>query len=72
MAKKAIEYYNMIPLRLVNVDIVRSLVISQQQNIYAYDAYFLECAISYNSRLLTLDSGLALIAKKMDINIIEV
>lgn len=71
-AKRAIEYYNMIPIKFVKVDINKSLEISYQYKIYAYDSYFLECARNYNLPLLTIDNGLAIIGKQMDINIIEV
>lgn len=71
-AKKAIEYYKMIPLRFVDVDIYKSIELSHQYNIYAYDAYFLECARNYSSRLLTVDDGLREVAKQMNINVIEV
>jgi predicted nucleic acid-binding protein len=71
-AKRAIEYYNMIPIRLVNVDIYKSLEISYQYKIYAYDAYFLECARNYNLPLLTIDNGLVKIGKQMNIKLIEV
>ncbi len=71
-AKKAIEYYKMIPLRLVDIDIYKAVEISHQHKIYAYDAYFLECARNYSSLLLTVDGGLAAVAKQMNINVIEV
>jgi predicted nucleic acid-binding protein len=71
-AKKAIEYYKMIPLRLVDVDIHNSLEISKQYNIYAYDGYFLECARHYKSSLLTIDNRLFDLAKQMNISAIEV
>ena len=72
LAKKAIEYYKMIPLRLVDIEIYKALEVSHKYNIYAYDAYFLECAKNYNYPLLTLDNGLLESAKKMNINAIEV
>ena len=71
-AIRAIEYYKMIPIRLVNVDMIKSVELSEQYNIYAYDAYFLECARNYSSPLLTLDNGLSIVAKKMKINVMEV
>lgn len=72
LAEKAIEYYNMIPLKIVDVDIYNSLEIAYQYNIYAYDAYFLECAIEFSAPLLTLDSKLREIAKQINISIVEV
>ena len=72
LAKKAIEYYKMIPLRLVDIEIYKAVEVSHKYNIYAYDAYFLECAKNYNYPLLTLDNGLLESARKMNINAIEV
>ena len=40
-------------------------------NIYAYDAYFLECANSLRSPLLTLDRGMKRIAEEMGIALLE-
>ncbi len=71
-AKEFIEYYKMIPIRLVDVDIKKSIEIAHQYKIYAYDAYFLECARNYSSPLLTLDNGLNTVAKQMNLNVIEV
>jgi len=72
LAKKAIEYYKMIPLRLVDIELFKAVEVSHKYNIYAYDAYFLECARNYNYPLLTLDNGLLESAKRMNINVIEV
>lgn len=72
VAREAIGYYSLIPLRLVDVDIIRALEISHDYHIYAYDAYFLECARNYNSTLVTLDSGLSEVAKEMNIDVKEV
>jgi len=72
LAKKALEYYSLIPIRLVDVDLENSIEIARRFKIYAYDAYFLECARNFNSTLLTLDNGLIEVAKQMNIGIIEV
>lgn len=72
LAKEALDYYLMIPIRFVDVDLFKSLEIAKKYNIYAYDAYFLECARQYNSPLITLDDGLKNIANQMSINFIEV
>ncbi len=71
-AIKAYEFYKMIPLRLVDVDICKSIELSNKYNVYANDAYFLECARTYNFPLLTIDSNLMTVAKQMNINVIEV
>ena len=71
-AKKTIEYYSQIPIRLVDIKIDNAIEIAHNYMIYAYDAYFLECSRSFNSPLLTLDSGLIEVAEQMNINVIEV
>lgn len=72
LAEKALSYYYKIPLRMVEIDIYKSLEISRRYGVYAYDAYFLECARNYNIPLLTLDKKLSEVAKLMSINVIEV
>ena len=47
------------------------LDIAIQYNIYAYDAYFLECALSLRSPLLTLDRQMKGIAQKIGIQVME-
>ena len=44
-----------IPVELTSIDIRKALEIATQFNIYAYDAYFLECTIALRIPLLTLD-----------------
>ena len=44
-----------IPVELRRIDIRAALNIATECNIYAYDAYFLECALNLRSPLLTLD-----------------
>lgn len=61
-----------IPVDLRRVDIRSALTIASQFNIYAYDAYFLICAISLRCPLLTLDRRMNEVAKNLDIRIMEV
>src|SRR5437762_8583633 len=42
---KAASYYKMIPLQFIEVDLINSIKIANEFKIYAYDAYFLECAL---------------------------
>lgn len=62
---------NQIPVRLVNVDIHQSLQIAVEHNIYAYDAYFLQCAKTYSFPLLTLDKRMKQIAEHLGIQMLE-
>ncbi len=61
-----------IPVDLRSINIREALKIACQFNIYAYDAYFLECAISLHCPLLTLDLRMIEIAQSLSIHIIEV
>jgi predicted nucleic acid-binding protein len=72
LAKRAMEYFTEIPLRLVEIDLERSLEIADKYKIYAYDAYFIDCAKRYRYEIISLDNGLLEIAKKEDIKVREV
>lgn len=71
-AEKGLSIFKGIPIRYVDPDFVKALTLSQQANIYAYDAYFLDCAIRHNSPLLTLDRKLMESAQNLNIEILEV
>lgn len=61
-----------IPVDLRSIDVREALKIATKFNIYAYDAYFLVCALSLRSPLLTLDQRMIEVARELNINIIEV
>ena len=65
------EVVQQIPVDLRNSDIKTALSIAVKYNIYAYDAYFLECADNLRSPLLTLDLGLQRVAREIGITILE-
>ena len=69
--KQALESYREIPIKFIDVSLANTLEISHALNIYAYDAYLIQCAQQTSSSLLTLDSGLKSAAKKMGIHILE-
>jgi predicted nucleic acid-binding protein len=60
-----------IPVDLRRIDIGAALNLATQYNIYAYDAYFLECARNLRSPLLTLDQQMKGIAQKIGIKVME-
>jgi predicted nucleic acid-binding protein len=70
-AVEAIETYLQIPVRFVEVELVDSVAIADELDLYAYDAYLLRCAVKYRSPLLTLDSKLIQAAKKKRIPVLE-
>lgn len=57
-AQKGLEIFRGIAIRYVEVDLLNALSIAAELNIYAYDAYFLECAVRCGAPLLTLDRPL--------------
>jgi len=70
-ALQAQKSVSSIPVRLMSIDIGQSLQLAIDFNIYAYDAYFLQCAINHSCPLLTLDKGMKKVAKQLNIKILE-
>ncbi|MCC6698989.1 MAG: type II toxin-antitoxin system VapC family toxin [Candidatus Hydrogenedentes bacterium] len=60
-----------IPVELRSIDIEAALELALKLNIYAYDAYFLECAVYSRLPLLTLDRALANNARSLSIPLVE-
>jgi len=60
-----------ISVRLVVIDIQEALKLAIEFNIYAYDAYFLQCSKSLSSPLLTLDNRMKQVAAELNIDILE-
>ena len=71
-ALRGLQIFEQIPLRHISTDFSNTLTIAKQAKIYAYDAYFLDCAIRYNTPLLTLDKQLIDVAKALNVAILEV
>ena len=72
LAKQALTAYREIPIKFMDVPLEKTLEISHTQNIYAYDAYLIQCAQQTSTSLLTLDRGLKAIAENMGINVPEI
>ncbi len=72
LAKLALAAYREIPIKFIDVALEQTLEISHALNIYAYDAYLIQCAQQTSTPLLTLDKGLKVAAEKMGIHILEV
>ena len=71
-ADKGIQIFNTIPIRYIETDFSKILYLSKENNMYAYDAYFLDCAIRHRAPLLTLDKKLRIIAESLNIETLEV
>jgi len=72
LARLALAVYREIPIRFIDVSLEHTVEISKTLNIYAYDAYLIQCAQQTSSPLLTLDQGLKMAAERMGIHILEV
>ena len=71
-ALAALKIYAELPIRFINIELEPSLILSKQYNIYAYDAYLIECALKLKSPLLTLDKQLARVAEQKGVEIIRI
>lgn len=71
-ALRALQAYQQIALRLVDVELAEALELSDQFGIYAYDAYVLRCALRLRVPLLTLDQGLAAAAKRAGVVVVGI
>jgi predicted nucleic acid-binding protein len=71
-ATAAIKKYQNIPIRFQESMLEVSLELSNRLEIYAYDAYFIECALRFNIPLITLDSGLVNAARKAGVIVEEI
>jgi predicted nucleic acid-binding protein len=71
-AQKGLAIFQSIPLRYVEADFYNVLKLSKNAEIYAYDAYFLDCAIRHKAPLLTLDRSLKTAAQTIKIETLEV
>lgn len=70
-ALSAFEAVRSIPVRLVSSDIRHALKLAVEHNIYAYDAYFLQCALHLSCPLITLDNRMKQVAYDLNIKVLE-
>lgn len=61
-----------IPVELKPIEIRSALELATENEISAYDAYFLECSLHWRCSLLTLDKKLMAIAIKKNIAVLEI
>ncbi len=71
LAQQALAAYSDIPIKFIDVPLDTALKISKTQNIYAYDAYLIQCAQQTSTSLLTLDKGLKSAARRVGVNVLE-
>jgi len=71
-AHLALEAFQKIPIQLCDIQLNKSVELAHVLGIYAYEAYFLECAQNNKAPLLSLDNGLIDAARKIGLKAIEV
>lgn len=71
-AQKSIAFYQLIPIRFIDIDLKQALKLAKRLDIYAYDAYLIACAEQKKCPLLSLDRGLKHAAKRVGITVLEV
>ena len=71
-ARRALRAFERIAVRLPDVRVDRSVRLAAEHDIYAYDAYVIECARRYRTPLLSLDRRQCEAARDEGIEVIEV
>jgi predicted nucleic acid-binding protein len=70
-AQRGLEILDSIPLQYVSVDMANALSIAAQVNVYAYDAYFLDCSLRHAAPLVTLDRTLVRASGALGVNLVS-
>lgn len=68
-AMQFMRVYDLMRIDLVEVDLEDSLRIAIENQIYAYDAYVIQCAIETNTPLIILDKRMAQIGTHLGVQI---
>ena len=71
-AVSSVRIFNKIPIRYLDIDLEQSLKIACRLNIYAYDAYYICCALKHKFPILSLDQTLSRAAQKAGVKTMEV
>ena len=67
----ALEVFADLPIQFQPINLLESLRLAYQLDIYAYDAYFLDCALRNGAPLITLDHGLLVAAQRVGVQAME-
>ncbi len=71
-AQKVIRQFTRIPIRRTVIRLSEALDLAAELNIYAYDAYVLDCARQFHTPLLSLDQKMITLAQQLQITTLEV
>jgi predicted nucleic acid-binding protein len=65
-----VKNFKLIPIKVVDIDLEKTLKIAWHYKIYAYDAFYLEVAKRLQLPLVTFDNGMRKVAKELGINVL--
>lgn len=68
---QAFDISQKIPVHLVPVKIFDAMKIAGRFNIYAYDAYYVQCCVENKLPLISLDTRMCAVARKLGIKVVE-
>jgi predicted nucleic acid-binding protein len=71
-AAQALDLFEKVPVRLLDLPLAQVLQTASSLNIYAYDACMIVCAKLASAPLLTLDGGLIDAARRAGVSTLEV
>ncbi len=71
-AERGLTIFKGIRIRLLGVDLASSMHTAAETGLYAYDAYYIECARKMRAPLLTLDRRMRQVARTMGVPAPEV
>jgi predicted nucleic acid-binding protein len=71
-AERALQSYLQIPIDIIDIDLLSAVRLSQELDIFAYDAYVIDCARKLGAPLISLDGGLLEACRRAKVEIIEV
>jgi len=71
LTRLALDVYREIPIKFIDVSLEHSVEIAKALNVYAYDAYLIQCAQQTGTPLLTLDKRLKGAAAEVGIHVLE-
>lgn len=70
--KRCLALYATIPIQWIDIELAGALHVAHRFQLYAYDAYLLNCSQITQSPLLTLDDRLQSVAETLGIPVFEV
>jgi predicted nucleic acid-binding protein len=71
-ARKGLAIFESIPIQYAKPNFANALKIAHRSRLYAYDAYFLDCAMRHDASLVSLDRKLVMAAKALSVAVLEV